>query len=62
MAPGKKPASATPSRKRSQYSPWIDDTQANSAATMPQEIMMRDSHRRAPNLCRARLLGISSTM
>ena len=62
IAPGKKPASATPRRKRSAVS-WVKVcTKVNSTATMPQLIMIRASQRRAPNLLRARLLGTSSTM
>lgn len=61
MIPGKKPASATPSRKRSSTRVVALGTKAIAVATMPQVIMMRASHLRAPNLCRARLLGTSST-
>ena len=35
------------------------ETQVKSRATIPQLIMIRASQTRAPNLCRARLLGTS---
>ena len=62
MAPGKKPASATPRRKRSTTSCSKFCTHVNRAATMPQLTMMRASHLRAPNLWSARLRGTSSRM
>ena len=61
MMPGKKPASATPSRKRSTYSTPSLGTNAIAAAMIPQVIMIRAIQRRAPNRCRARLLGTSSS-
>jgi len=62
MAPGKKPASATPRMKRRMYRCSALLTQTKSRETMPQLTMIRASQRRAPNLCRARLLGTSSRM
>ena len=37
-------------------------TKVNSSDTMPHDTMIRASHRRAPNLYNAMLLGISSRM
>ena len=62
IAPGKKPASATPSRTRRAYSWPLDWTQVNRIETMPHVSMMRDSQTRAPNLWSARLDGISRMM
>ena len=59
MTPGKKPASATPSRKRSTRKEVGPPISAKAAETMPQVIMMRAIQVRAPKRCRARLLGTS---
>lgn len=61
MIPGKNPASATPSRNRSTISTVPLGTNAIAVATIPQVIMIRAIHLRAPNLCNARLLGTSSS-
>jgi hypothetical protein len=50
MAPGKKPASAAPKMKRMAYNELGPITKAISPETMPQVIMMRAIHLRAPNL------------
>jgi hypothetical protein len=60
MMPGKNPASATSSRNRSAISTVPLGTNAMAVATTPQLIMIRAIHLRAPNLCKARLLGTSS--
>jgi hypothetical protein len=59
MIPGKKPASATPSRKRATYNCGTLLTKPVSMATAPQVIRMRAIQIRAPILCNAKLLGIS---
>ena len=59
MMPGKKPASATPSRRRTILKLTTPVTSACAPETMPQVNMMRAIHLRAPNLLRARLLGTS---
>jgi hypothetical protein len=46
--PGKKPASATPSRNRSTYQLVGPVTNAVAADTIPHVIMMRAIQRRAP--------------
>ena len=58
--PGKKPASAAPSKKRTAYSEYGPCTSAVPAETVPQVTMMRAIHLRAPNFCSARLLGTSN--
>ena len=59
--PGKKPASATPSRKRWTISDGPSHASAPAAATTPQVIMIRAIQTRAPIRCRTRLLGTSRT-
>ena len=61
MMPGKKPASATPSRKRRTISTVAFGANAMIEATMPQDTRIRVIHRRAPKRCSARLLGTSSS-
>ena len=58
--PGKNPASAIPSSIRSVYSEPALGTKAIAAAMIPHVSMIRAIHRRAPNLCSARLLGTSN--
>ena len=60
--PGKKPASATPSRKRSAYQLCGPVTNAVAAEMMPQLIMIRAIQRLAPNRYSAMLLGISKKL
>ncbi|MNC33403.1 hypothetical protein D3C75_817930 [compost metagenome] len=60
MTPGKKPASNTPSRKRSTYSWLAVVTNMVIAEVMPHSTMMRVSVLRAPILSSSRLLGISN--
>jgi hypothetical protein len=57
--PGKNPASATPSPNRSQKKDCAPRTNIIAAQTIPQEIIMRAIHRRAPMRSRIMLLGIS---
>ena len=59
MMPGKKPASATPSRKRTTPKLVAPVTKAVAPAKMPQVIMMRAIHSRAPTFSRMMLLGTS---
>ena len=61
MMPGKKPASATPSRNRSTMSTVAFGAKAIAVATMPQVTRMRAIQRRAPKRCSMRLLGTSSS-
>ena len=58
--PGKKPASATPSRKRSTYRLVGVDTNAVPADSSPHVIMMRAIHSRAPTRSMTMLLGTSN--
>jgi hypothetical protein len=58
--PGKKPASATPSRKRMMRRLVEPVTNAVSAEMMPQVSMMRAMQMRAPTFSRIRLLGTSN--
>ena len=60
MTPGKKPASATPSRNRSDRNDAVPAVHAIAPETRPQEIMMRAIQRLAPKRSSARLLGTSS--
>ena len=60
ITPGKKPASAAPSRNRSTRKLVGPPINAKAADTTPQEIMIRAIHRLAPNRCSPRLLGTSS--
>ncbi len=57
--PGKKPASAAPSRKRIVAKLVVPATTAVSAAKMPQVIMMRAIQIRAPIFSSTILLGTS---
>ena len=57
--PGKKPASAMPSRKRTAWKPSGPVTNSVQAETIPHVTMMRAIHLRAPKRCSARLLGTS---
>src|ERR1700693_2468627 len=57
MMPGKKPASATPSKKRKMRKLVSPLMNAKIAETMPQVIMTRAIQRRAPTLLRIRLEG-----
>ena len=57
--PGKKPASATPSRKRTTEKLVEPVTSAVRPAKMPQVIMMRAIHSRAPTFSMITLLGTS---
>jgi hypothetical protein len=59
MMPGKKPASATPSRIRTMLRLASPTTKACAADMMPHVNMMRAIQTRAPNLLSARLLGTS---
>ena len=59
MMPGMKPASATPSRKRSVWNDQGACTSAMPQATSPQVTMMRAIHSRAPTRRKMRLLGTS---
>ena len=58
--PGKKPASATPSRKRTMAKLVVPVTKAVAPAKMPQVIMMRAIHSRAPTFSMITLLGTSN--
>lgn len=58
--PGRKPASATPSRKRSVKKLTGPCTNAMAAEMSPHVTMMRKIHRRAPTRSRIRLLGTSN--
>jgi hypothetical protein len=60
MIPGKKPASATPSRNRRTISTVEFGVNAIAVATIPQVARMRAIQRRAPKRCSIRLLGTSS--
>ena len=57
--PGKKPASARPSRKRRMKKLIGPLVNANAPETKPQLTMMRAIQRRAPTRSRIRLLGTS---
>jgi hypothetical protein len=57
--PGKKPASATPSRKRIATKPVGPVTNAVAAEISPHVIMMRAIQSRAPTRSRIRFDGIS---
>ncbi len=57
--PGKKPASAAPSRKRTTEKLVDPVTRAVSPAKMPQVTMIRAIHIRAPTFSRITLLGTS---
>ncbi len=57
--PGKKPASAAPSRKRKVTKLTGPLTKAIAPAKRPQVIMMRAIQKRAPTRSRTRLLGTS---
>ncbi len=59
MTPGKRPASVTPSRKRSTMNDVSSVTNAKQEATMPQVIAMRASQKRAPKRFSSRFEGIS---
>ena len=59
MIPGKKPASAAPSRKRTTRKLASFQISAMAADNSPQVTMIRAIQSRAPNLSSARLLGIS---
>jgi hypothetical protein len=59
MTPGKKPASATPSRTRSRQKPHGPVTAIMAQVISPQLTMMRASQRRAPVRLRIKLLGTS---
>jgi hypothetical protein len=59
MMPGKNPASATPSRKRTTEKLVRPVTMAVNPARMPQVIMIRAIHILAPIFCRTTLLGTS---
>ena len=59
MMPGKKPASATPSRKRTMEKLVVPVTNAVAPAKMPQVIMMRAIQIRAPTFSMITLLGTS---
>ena len=61
MIPGKKPASATPSRNRRTIRTVAFGANAMAVATIPQVIRIRAIHRRAPKRCSIRLLGTSSS-
>ncbi|MCY1299648.1 hypothetical protein D9M70_491860 [compost metagenome] len=52
MIPGKKPASATPSRKRARISWLAVVTKAVPMVTRPQSTMIRVRVARAPMRCR----------
>jgi hypothetical protein len=58
--PGKNPASAAPSRKRTIRKLVVPVTKAVRPEMMPQVIMMRAIQIRAPTFSRIRLLGISN--
>ncbi len=60
MMPGKKPASATPSSKRSAYSCVALCTNAEPMATSPHVTRIRAIQRRAPKRLSMRLLGTSN--
>ena len=57
--PGKKPASARPSRKRSVKKLTGPLMNANPPETRPQVTIMRAIQRRAPTRSRIKLLGTS---
>ena len=57
--PGKKPASAAPSRKRTTAKLLEPTTNAVRPAKMPQVIMIRAIQMRAPIFSRTTLLGTS---
>jgi hypothetical protein len=59
MMPGKKPASARPSRRRTTLKLVSPTTKACAPDMMPQVNMIRAIQSRAPNLLSARLLGTS---
>lgn len=61
MMPGKKPASAIPSRNRRTISAVSSGTNATAVLRTPQVIMMRASQRRPPNRLSAMLLGTSNS-
>src|SRR6266478_1419054 len=58
--PGKYPASASPSKKRTKYNCCTECTNPVSMARIPQVIRIRAIQIRAPILCSIRLLGISN--
>jgi hypothetical protein len=60
MMPGKNPASATPSRKRSTYNCVALCTNADTIATMPHVTRIRAIQRRAPKRLSITLLGTSN--
>ena len=57
--PGKNPASAAPRKNRTTPKLVGPTTRAVMPARMPQEIMMRAIHIRAPTFSMTRLLGTS---
>ena len=59
MIPGKKPASAAPSRKRTTRKLHSFHINAIAADNRPQVTMIRAIHSRAPNRSSAKLLGTS---
>jgi hypothetical protein len=59
MIPGKKPASAAPSRKRTTRKLASFQINAMPADNSPQVTMIRAIHSRAPNRSSAKLLGTS---
>jgi hypothetical protein len=60
MRPGKKPASAAPSRKRTTYSDTLPVTNICAIVHSPHSTMMRISVRLAPIRASTRLLGTSN--
>src|SRR5699024_4413565 len=60
ITPGKKPASAAPSKKRTVYKAHALFTKAAIIANAPQVIIMRAIHFRAPYFSSSKLLGISN--
>ncbi|MCY1460547.1 hypothetical protein D9M71_781150 [compost metagenome] len=61
ITPGKKPASATPRKKRAAYSGCGVLTRLVAMVTRPHRIMIRVMVRRAPTRCMYRLLGTSNS-
>ena len=59
IIPGKNPASATPSRKRTAAKLVDPVTKAVAPAKRPQVIMMRAIQSRAPTFSMTKLLGTS---
>ena len=59
--PGRKPASATPSRKRSTKKLVGLVTNIIATEMMPQVTMIRPIQKRAPTFARIRLLGTSNS-